>query len=104
MDSRYDGQDANKFGAVASIGNRRRPTGRGGEGLPRLRSERVERVFMHLCDIGEVRWKWLRGIEEVRKRCLRAALAFNLGRILRLLIGVGKPTHSRVRAERALLA
>jgi transposase len=31
-------------------------------------------------------------------------MAFNLGRIMRLLIGAGKPRYAQVLAERALLA
>lgn len=84
--------------------NRRNTKGARGRRLQRLRSERVERVFAHLCDTGGARRTWLRGIEKVRKRYLSAAMAFNLGRILRLLIGAGKPRHARVLAERALLA
>ena len=33
---------------------------------------------------------WLRGIEEVRKRHLMAATAYNLGLVLRKLLGTGK--------------
>jgi len=84
--------------------NRRNTKGNRGRRLQRLRSERVERVFAHLCDTGGARRTWLRGIEKVRKRYLSAAIAFNLGRIMRLLIGAGKPKYAQVLAERALLA
>ena len=84
--------------------NRRNTKGNRGRRLQRLRSERVERVFAHLCDTGGARRTWLRGIEKVRKRYLSAAMAFNLGRIMRLLIGAGKPRFAQVLAERALLA
>jgi hypothetical protein len=84
--------------------NRRNTKGTRGRRLQRLRGERVERVFAHLCDTGGARRTWLRGIEKVRKRYLSAAMAFNLGRILRLLIGAGKPRHARLLAERALFA
>lgn len=50
------------------------------------------------------RQTWLRGIEKVRKRYLTAAMAFKLGRIMRLLIGAGKPRFAQVLAERALFA
>ncbi len=68
--------------------------------MQRLRSERVERTFAHLCDTGGARRTWLRGLEKVRKRYLSAAMARNLGRIMRLLIGAGKPRHLAVLAER----
>ena len=84
--------------------NRRNTAGKRGRRLQRLRSERVERVFAHLCDTGGSRRTWLRGIEKVRKRYLSAAMAFNLGRIMRMLVGAGKPRFAQVLAERALLA
>lgn len=84
--------------------NRRNTKGNRGRRLQRLRSERVERVFAHLCDTGGARRTWLRGIEKVRKRYLSAAMAFNLGRIMRLLIGAGKPRYAQVLAKRALFA
>src|SRR5690606_17247846 len=84
--------------------NRRNTKGNRGRRLQRLRSERVERVFAHLCDTGGARRTWLRGIEKVRKRYLSTAMAFNLGRIMRLLIGAGKPRYAQLLAEKALLA
>ena len=84
--------------------NRRNTQGKRGRRLQRLRSERVERVFAHTCDTGGARRTWLRGIAKVRKRYLSAAMAFNLGRIMRLLIGAGKPRFAQVLAERALFA
>jgi transposase len=59
--------------------------------LQRLRSERCERTFAHVCDSGGMRRSWLRSVVDVSKRYLVAALAHNLGRILRKLFGVGKP-------------
>ena len=59
--------------------------------LQRLRSERVERSFAHVCETGGARRSWLRGLEDVTKRYRLAAAAHNLGRIMRLLFGVGKP-------------
>jgi len=80
--------------------NRRNTRGSRGRRLQRLRSERVERTFAHLCDTGGARRTWLRGLEKVQKRYLSAAMAFNLGRILRSLLGAGKPRHLAVLAER----
>ena len=80
--------------------NRRNTKGTRGRRLQRLRSERVERTFAHLCDTGGARRTWLRGLEKVQKRYLSAAMAYNLGRILRSLIGAGKPRYLAVLAER----
>lgn len=71
--------------------NRRRMRRAKGKRLGRLRSERVERSFAHVCDSGGIRRSWLRGLVDVTKRYLIAAAAHNLGRILRRLFGVGKP-------------
>ena len=84
--------------------NRRNTNGKRGRRLQRFRSERVERVFAHMCDTGGSRRTWLRGIEKVRKRYLSAAMAYNLGRIMRSLIGAGKPRYAQALAVRALLA
>ena len=59
--------------------------------MQRLRSERCERTFAHVCDTGGMRRSWLKEVVNVRKRYLIAAAAHNLGRILRKLFGVGKP-------------
>jgi transposase len=80
--------------------NRRNTLGHRGRRLQRLRSERVERAFAHLCDTGGARRTWLRGIEKVHKRYMTAAMAHNLGRIMRSLIGAGKPRYAAVLAER----
>jgi transposase len=59
--------------------------------LQRRRSEVVERTFAHICDKGGSRRSHLRGLVNVTKRYLITVAAHNLGRILRRLIGVGKP-------------
>ncbi|UUO04527.1 transposase [Blastopirellula sp. J2-11] len=79
--------------------NRRNTKGKRGRQLQRKRSERVERSLAHLCDTGGARRTWLRGLEKVQKRYKMAATAFNLGRILRSLLGAGKPRHLAVLAE-----
>jgi len=71
--------------------NRRRTAREYGKRLQRRRSEVVERSFAHLCETGGARRSWLRGLEKVRQRYLLAAVAHNLGLILRQLIGAGKP-------------
>jgi transposase len=76
---------------AAVLGNRARTQRAYGKRLQRLRSERVERSFAHVCDTGGGRRSWLRGLTNVRKRHLIAAAAHNLGLILRKLLGAGKP-------------
>jgi transposase len=71
--------------------NRRNARGRRGRRLQRLRSEKVERTFAHVLETGGGRRTWLRGLAKIRKRYLVAAVAYNLGRILRQLLGAGKP-------------
>jgi len=71
--------------------NRRRVRGRHGRRLQRLRSERVERSFAHVCDTGGARRTWLRGFVNVTKRYLVHVAAHNLAVVLRALFGAGKP-------------
>jgi transposase len=75
----------------AAYANRRRSRGDRGRRLQRQRSERVERSFAHVCETGGARRSWLRGIAKVRKRYLIAAVAHNLGRLMRALFGIGTP-------------
>jgi transposase len=75
----------------AVVNNRRRTARAKGKRLQRLRSERVERSFAHVCETGGARRSWLRGLEDLTKRYRLAAAAHNLGRIMRLMFGVGKP-------------
>jgi transposase len=75
----------------AVVNNRRRTRRAKSRRLQRLRSERVERSFAHVCDSGGTRRSWLRGLGDVKKRYLIAAAAHNLGRVLRKLCGTGKP-------------
>jgi transposase len=72
-------------------GNRRRTKTKKNRRLQRLRSERVERSFAHVCDRGGTRRMRLRGFEKVRKRYLVAVLAHNLGLVMRKLWGGGTP-------------
>jgi transposase len=71
--------------------NRRRVRGAHGRRLQRLRSERVERSFAHVCDTGGARRSWLRGFVNVTKRYLVHVAAHNLAVVLRALFAVGKP-------------
>jgi len=75
----------------AVYANRRRVKGERGKRLQRLRSERVERSFAHVCETGGARRGWLIGLLKVTKRYLLQAAARNLGLILRKLLGMGTP-------------
>jgi transposase len=61
----------------------------------RLRSERVERSFAHVCETGGARRSWLRGLVNVSKRYLMTVAAHNFGLVMRKLLGVGKPKALR---------
>ena len=85
--------------------NRRRIRGARGLRLLRLRGERLERPFAHLYETGGIRRVHLRGHTNVRKRLLIHAAGFNLGLLMRQLIGVGTPRglHGRLIAIMATL-
>jgi transposase len=57
----------------------------------RQRGERIERSFAHLYDTGGMRRTHLRGHTNILKRLLIHAGGFNLGLVMRHLIGVGTP-------------
>ena len=71
--------------------NRRRIRGPRGLRLLRLRGERLERSFAHLYETGGLRRLYLRGHDNIRKRLLIHAGGFNLGLLMRQVIGVGTP-------------
>jgi|tagenome__1003787_1003787.scaffolds.fasta_scaffold20755634_1 transposase len=75
----------------AVYANRRRTRGSRGRKLQRLRSERLERSFAHVCETGGARRTWLAGIENVQKRYLISAAAHNLGLLMRSLFKMGTP-------------
>lgn len=76
---------------AAVYANRRRTRRAKGQQLGRLRCERVERSFAHVCDSGGMRRSWLRGLAEVAKRYRLAAAAHNLAIVMRTLFKIGKP-------------
>jgi len=53
---------------TAYCANRRRLKGDCNKCLQKLRSERVERSFAHVCETGGARRTWLRGLENNRKK------------------------------------
>src|SRR5258708_17511994 len=83
-------------------GNRRRIRGRRGRRLMRSRGERVERSFAHLYDTGGMRRTHLRGHENILKRLLIHAGAFNLGLLVRGILGVGTPRGLQGRSATVL--
>jgi hypothetical protein len=57
----------------------------------RRRGERIERSFAHVYDTGGMRRTHLRGHANILKRLLIHAGGFNLGLVMRQLIGIGTP-------------
>ena len=71
--------------------NRRRVRGARSKRLQKLRGELCERSFAHCYETGAMRRVYLRGSDNVLKRVLVHAAAFNIGLLLRKLTGWGKP-------------
>jgi transposase len=67
------------------------------------RTELVERSFALLLDRGGMRRAWLRGRENLRKRYLVHVAGYNLGLLLRLLVGAGTPREFVAHASAHLL-
>src|SRR5437773_1523469 len=72
-------------------GNRRRVRGVRGKRLLRRRGEYVERTFAHVYDTGGLRRTHLRGHQNILKRLLVHAGAFNLGLLMRKAFGRATP-------------
>jgi len=84
--------------------NRRRARGKEGKRLGRLRSELVERSFALFKRSGNLGRMTVRGIENVTKRYLIHAAAYNLGLIMRALFGNGTPKGLADALSRLILA
>jgi transposase len=87
-EQRWIDQDPERDAVYA---NRRRIRGPRGTRLLRRRGEFLERTFAHLYDTGGMRRVHLRGHDNIVKRLLVHASGFNLGLVMRRLIGVGTP-------------
>lgn len=74
---------------AAVYSNRRRLQTPTAKALMRRRGELMERSFAHVYDTGGMRRVHLRGKDNIAKRVLIHAAAFNLGLILRKLLGAG---------------
>jgi transposase len=84
----WDGQDDAREAVYA---NRRRIKGERGKRLLRSRGEKLERTFAHCYETGGMRRLHLRGRDNVAKRVLIHAAAFNVGLLMRLKYGLRKP-------------
>ena len=83
---RWKGQAAEQAAVYA---NRRRLQTVTGKGLLRRRGEFIERSFAHVYETGGMRRVHLRKKDNIAKRVLIHVAAFNLGLILRAMMGVG---------------
>lgn len=88
----WKGKDLEK---EAVYSNRRRVKGERGMKLLRSRGEKLERPFAHCYSKGGMRRVHLRGHENIRKRLLIHVAGFNLGILLRDLLGAGTPRGFR---------
>jgi transposase len=75
----------------AVYANRRRIKGKRGKRLMCQRGEKVERSFAHNYETGAMRRTHLRHHDNIKKRLLIHVGGFNLGLVMRKLIGTGKP-------------
>ncbi len=70
----------------------------------RLRAELIERSFALVLDRGGMRRAWLRGRQNLQKRYLVHVAGYNLGLIMRFLVGAGTPRELLAGASAQLLA
>jgi transposase len=75
----------------AVYANRRRIRSRRGKRLLRKRGELLERAFTHYLDAGGMRRAHLRGHGNILKRLVVHVAGFNLGLVMRKLVGRGTP-------------
>ena len=80
--------------------NRRRVREQRSKRLQRLRGELCERSFAHCYETGAMRRMYVRGTDNVFKRAVVQAAAFNIGLLLRMLSGWGKPRQAQGRLNR----
>lgn len=88
----------------AVYANRRRIRGARGKRLLRQRGERIERSFAHVYNTGGMRRTHLRGHPNILKRLVIHVSGFNLGLILRELVGVGTPRGLQGRSWASIFA
>jgi len=83
--------------------NQSRVTGDYGKQLLRRRGEYVERSFAHCYETGGMRRCTLRGRDNILKRLLIHVGAFNLGLVLRKMVGAGTPRELKGHAANLIL-
>jgi transposase len=86
----------------AVYANRRRIRGKRGKALMRKRGELIERSFAHVYDTGGMRRTHLKHRDNILKRLLVHAGAFNLSLILRKNFGAGTPKQLNDLVQEAL--
>lgn len=86
----------------AVLANRRRIRGARGRRLLRRRGELLERAFTHYLDGGGMRRVHLRGNENILKRLLIHVGGFNLGLLMRSMLGRGTPKELAAALRRLL--
>jgi transposase len=89
---------------AAVYANRRRVRGQRGKALLRKRGELLERPFAHCYETGGMRRTHLRGHPNILKRLLIHVAGFNLGLVMRRLVGIGKPRRVQDGLAAAFLA
>jgi transposase len=97
----WDGQHAARDAVYA---NRRRVRGERGRRLLRSRGEKLERTFAHCYETGAMRRLHLRGRDNVAKRVLIHAAAFNVALMMRVAYGLRKPRGLSAAAAAAAAA
>jgi transposase len=83
--------DAGGEAQAAVYANRRRIRGDRGQRLLARRGEILERTFAHCYETGAMRRLHVRGDDNIRKRLLAHAAAFNFSLVMRKLFGAGTP-------------
>ncbi|MCK5362916.1 MAG: transposase, partial [Gammaproteobacteria bacterium] len=89
---------------AATYANRRRIRGARGKRLMRRRGELVERPFAHYLEAGGMRRTHLRMHGNILKRLLVHVAGFNLGVLMRDLIGTGTPRELAELRQRLISA
>src|SRR5512136_2197712 len=87
----------------AVYANRARLKSGVGRAAMRKRGELLERSVAHVLDRGGMRRAWLRGHENIAKRYLIHVAGFNLGVLMRALVGCGTPREHSEAARNAFL-
>jgi len=95
----WQGKSAERDAVYA---NRRRVVGERGKRPLRKRDELLERPFAHCYDAGGMRRTHLRGHPNILKRLLIHVAGFNLGLVMRKVLGVGLPPRGKPPAGRIL--